>query len=39
VLILNIGFAWNIPGALYCLPGFGNTGVFLDEGFPFKGSS
>jgi hypothetical protein len=38
-LILTIGFRWHIPGAMYCLPGFGPTGIFLDEGFPFKGSS
>jgi hypothetical protein len=39
VLILNIGFRWHIPGAMYCLPGYGPTGIFIDEGFPFKGSS
>jgi hypothetical protein len=38
-LILNIGFRWHIPGAMYCLPGYGPTGIFLDEGFPFKGTS
>jgi hypothetical protein len=32
VLILNIGHRWHIPGAVYCLPGYGPTGLFIDEG-------
>jgi hypothetical protein len=38
-LILVPNFRFHIPGAAYCLTGYGPTGIFLDEGFPFKGSS